>query len=73
MSLLGVLGFFTFIVALVLAVNWIGGWVDSKTAGIAGAIIATLVTSYLIAGARQAAQESFQPRPAPICKQTRTC
>jgi hypothetical protein len=64
---------FAFIGALILAVNLIAGWFDRKTAGIIGAILATAVTGYLIAGARQAAVESVKPRPAPICKQIRTC
>jgi hypothetical protein len=62
-----------FIVALILAVNLIAGWFDRKTAGIIGAILATAITGYLIAGARNAAVESSKPRPAPICKQIGTC
>ena len=67
-----VLGF-VFIVALILAINWVAGWFDNKTAGIIGAIIATAVTGYLIAGANQAVRESLKPPPAPVCKQIRTC
>ena len=58
---------------LILVGDWLGGWVDRKTAGIVGATAAAAVTAYLIAGARQATQESFQPRHNPNCIQQRTC
>jgi hypothetical protein len=70
---MGVFIAFVVVVAVILLVNKIGDWIDIKTGWVVGFIIAGLVSIYLMTGLRDTYKDSIQPRPAPICKQMRTC
>jgi hypothetical protein len=70
---MGALIAFVIVVVVILVVNKIGDWIDLKTGWVLGFIIAGLVSIYLMTGLRDSYKDSIQPRPAPICKQMRTC
>jgi hypothetical protein len=62
------------VVAVILVINLIGSAFDNKTGWVVGSLVAGAITSYLLTGMRQAADDSVNRPPGQVyCQQIGKC